>query len=93
MICRDRTRHGAKKIHRSKRVAARKKKNTNQNKIKTLQKFKNAYSDFIPPNSDCNGRILGKRKPFRVKQKLFLNEKRALDAMEQSFQPRNVHKF
>jgi hypothetical protein len=44
------------------------------------------------PDSDCNGRILGKRKPFRVKRKVFLNEKRAPDAMEQSFQPRNVQK-
>jgi hypothetical protein len=32
--------------------------------------------------SDCNGRILGKRKPFRVKQKVFLTEKSALDAMQ-----------
>jgi hypothetical protein len=43
-------------------------------------------------DSDCNGRILGKRKPFRVKRKVFLNEKHAPDAMEQSFQPRNVQK-
>jgi hypothetical protein len=28
-----------------------------------------------------------------VKQKVFLNEKHALDAMEQSFQPKNVQKF
>jgi hypothetical protein len=32
--------------------------------------------------SDCNGRILGKRKPFRVKQKVFLNEMSAPNAME-----------
>jgi hypothetical protein len=28
-----------------------------------------------------------------VKGKVFLNEKRAPDAMEQSFQPKNVQKF
>jgi hypothetical protein len=33
------TRHGAKSIRRSKRVAARKKKKKNRNKIKTLQKI------------------------------------------------------
>jgi hypothetical protein len=31
-------------------------------------------------------------KPFRVKQKVFLNETSALDAMEQSSQPINVQK-
>jgi hypothetical protein len=44
-------------------------------------------------DSDCNGRILGRRKPFRVKRKVFLNEKSAPYAMEQSFHPRNVQKF
>jgi hypothetical protein len=40
--------------------------------------------------SDCNCCILGKQKPFRVKQKVFLNETSVVDAMEQSSNPRNV---
>ena len=51
LILWDRTGCGEKRIRRSKRVATRKIKNTNRNKIKTLQKLKkNAYSDFIPPD-------------------------------------------
>jgi hypothetical protein len=53
--------------------------------------FSHKKKNFAP-DSDCNGRILGKRKPFRVRRKVFLNEKHAPDAMEQSFQPRNVQK-
>jgi hypothetical protein len=42
--------------------------------------------------SDYNGRILGKRKPFRVKQKVFLTETSSQDAIEHSSWPINVQK-
>jgi hypothetical protein len=42
--------------------------------------------------SDKKGRILGKRKPFRLKQKMLRTESNASDTMEQPAQYRNAQK-